>query len=128
MTVSTAMSAAMSANMAMDVQGRTINSLCAKRRGSHVRARPRPLEIEPADPAVDIQYLADERQAVTDARSHRGGIDLVERDAAGRHFGVVVAAIAGDVERPLHERVRQPAPILARQVRQRRRTVDAGAG
>ena len=96
----------------MDVQGRTIKSLCAKRGGSDVRARPRPLEIEAADPAVDIQYFADERQAVTHALPHRRRIDLVERDAAGRHFRVVVAAVAGDVERPLHERMRQRPAIL----------------
>ena len=43
------------------------------------------------------------------ARLHRAVIDLVQRHAAGRHLGVVVAAAVADVERRVHERV-APAP------------------
>src|ERR1043166_3631743 len=107
MTVSTAISSAMSANMAIDVQGRTIESLCAKRGGRHARARPGPLEVESADSAVDVENFSDQPQPRTDARSHRRRIDLVERHAAGRCLRVVVAAIAGDGESPRHERGRQ---------------------
>src|SRR4051812_48544459 len=101
MIVSTAISTAISANIAMDVQGRTMPSLCAKGGGRHVRARPGPLKIEAADPPVDVEDLADERQPGTHTRPHRRRIDFVERDAAGGDLGVVVAAIAFHGERPL---------------------------
>src|SRR2546423_9877686 len=114
MIVSTAISTAISANMAIDVHGRTIPPLCAKRGSRHVAARPRPLKIEPPNAAVHVEDLADERQPRTDARLHRRWVDLVERHAAGRDLGVGVAAIAFDRKRPLDERMRQAPPILAR--------------
>src|SRR5215472_14196526 len=113
MTVSTAINTAMSANMAMDVHGRTIGPLCAKGRSRDPRARPGPLEIEPADAAVDVEDLPHERQPRTHPGLHRRWIDFVERHATGCRLGDVVAAIARDAERPLHERMRQRAPVVA---------------
>src|SRR6516162_7931058 len=100
MTVSTAMSTAMNANMAIDVPGRTIEPLCANGRGAYARARPRPLEVETANTAVDVEDLAHQKESRPDPRGHRGRIDLVERNASGRHLGVVVAARPLDGERP----------------------------
>jgi len=69
MTVSTAMSTAMSANMAVDVQGRTSGLNYVPRADAATRApRPGPLKVEPADPAVHIQNLSDEEQTVTHTR------------------------------------------------------------
>ncbi len=53
----------MNANMAMDVRGRTIAHYVPSARGGDARARPRPLEIEAADPAVDVENLADQEQS-----------------------------------------------------------------
>src|SRR6185312_17240307 len=103
MIVSTAMRTAMKANIAIDVQGR-IRSLCAKRAGGDARARPRPLKVEAADAAVDVEDLADEPQSRAHTRRHRRWIDLVERHAAGSGFRVVVAAVADDVQRPRGQR------------------------
>ena len=60
-----------------------------------VAGRPRPLEVEPADPAVDVEHFADQKQPRAHPRLHRRRIDLGQRDAAGRGLGVVVAARAG---------------------------------
>src|SRR5262252_11205955 len=100
------MRTAMGANMAIDVQGRTTGPLCAKRTRGHPRARPGPLEIETADTSVDVENLSDEPQPPTHTRPHRRRIDFVHRDAARRCFGVVVAAIANHVQRPVDERMR----------------------
>src|SRR5215813_3305155 len=94
MRVSTPINSAMSANMAMDVQGRTIDSLCAKGRSGDSSARPGPLKIEATDTPVDVENLPDERQPLAHPRTHRRRIDFVERDASSRRFGDVVAAIA----------------------------------
>src|SRR5436309_7286765 len=118
------MSSAMSANVAMDAHGRTIRPLCAKRRRGDVRARPRPLKVEAADAAVDVENLADERQPLTDSGTHRRRIDFVERDAARRNLGVVVATIAGNVEWPVHKRVRQASAVFPRQMSERRVSSD----
>src|SRR5436190_2141370 len=81
----------------------------------HVRARPRPLKIEAADPAVDVEDLADEKQARAHPRLHRRRIDLGDVDAAGGHLREVVAARVDVRQRPRDERVHEAAAILARQ-------------
>src|SRR6185369_12623011 len=118
------MSTAMNANIAIDAAGRTIASLCAKARRAYARARPRPLEIEAADTSVDVENLAGEEQPGADARGHGRRIDLVERNSARRDLGVVVAARLLDGERPSDEGLREPSPIVAAEVRERRPPVE----
>src|SRR5215831_12692852 len=127
MTVSTAMSTAMNANIAIDVVGRTIKSLCANGCGADARARPCPLEVETADPAVDVENLADQKESGPDPRRHRGRIDLVERHASSRHLGVVVAARALDGERPTDQRVDETPAVVSCEMRERRTFVDCKA-
>src|SRR5260370_891789 len=64
-------------------------------------ACPGPLEVEAADAAVDVEDLAAEVEVLATARFHSGQIDLLERDAACRHLGVVEAAVADDGERAI---------------------------
>src|SRR5580704_4048273 len=66
-----------------------------RRRQSRSRASgeeagcPRPLKVESADPAVAVQRLARQVQAGNFPRLHRAEIDLVQRNAPGRHLGVI---------------------------------------
>jgi hypothetical protein len=67
---------------------RMLSSSCTSQRASgYVRARPRPLKIEPANPSVHVEDLANEKQSRAHAGRHRGG-SIVERNAARRGFGV----------------------------------------
>ena len=88
-----------------------------------VAGRPRPLEVEPADPAVDVEHFARRRYSPGQTRDAIvAGSISVERDAAGRRLGEVVAARVDDRQRPFDERARQTPPLgVAREVRERRR-------
>ena len=93
----------------------------------HIPRSPRPLEVEAAEPTVDVQHFAGQVQPGTHARLHRRGIDLIERYAAGRGLGVVEPAAACDGQRPRGQRVREAAAVLSRQMRQRARRVEMRA-
>ncbi len=67
--------------------------------------RPRPLEVETAEPAVHIEHLAHEKQSPAFPRLHRRGIDLIERNTPGRRFGVAVAAAVVHAQRQLRQRM-----------------------
>ena len=58
----------------------------------HPARRPRPLEVEAAEPPVHVEDLAHEVEARLPPRLHRRGVDLVERNASGGDLGVGVAA------------------------------------
>ena len=92
------------------------------------RARPRPLEIEPAQPSVDVQHFANQIESGTAARSHGRRVDLAKVDAARRGLGIVVAACLVHRERPGRQRADQPPAVVAREMRQRCRRVDVEAG
>src|SRR5215471_14233307 len=127
MTVSTAMSTAINANMAIDVPGRTIEPLCANGRGAYARARPRPLEVEATDPAVDVEDFAHQKESRPDPRGHRGRIDLVERNASGGHLGIVIAARPFDGERPSDQRVHETPAVVPCEMGERHALVDSEA-
>src|SRR5688572_22302464 len=56
------------------------------------RAGPRPLKVEAAEAAIDVQDLAHEMKPGAAPRCHGRGIDLAQVDAAGRGLREVVAA------------------------------------
>jgi hypothetical protein len=93
----------------------------------HPRRRPRPLKVEAANPTIDVEHLANQVQPAADARFHGRRVDLGERNPTGSDLCVVVSAAVADIERRLEERMNQPSSIVARQVRQRRRGIDARA-
>src|SRR5437762_14183378 len=91
---------------------------CAHRTARDIPGRPGPLKIEASNPSVDIEHLADEVETGTDSRCQRRRIDLVERDAAGRGFCIVVATGRCNGERPFDERASEGSSLRACKMRQ----------
>src|SRR6185295_9468810 len=77
-------------------------------------SRERRREVEAADRAVEVEDLAGEEEAGNAARLERLRVDLVERDAAARHFGEVEAARAVDQQRRREEEVAEARAFAPR--------------
>src|SRR5262249_54433655 len=98
----------------------------ARRAPGDVAARPRPLEVVAADPAVDVADLADDVEARTRPRLHRLEPDLRQRHAARGDLGMREAAVAGDRERPFGRGARQSAALAAHELAHRARGRNPG--
>ena len=95
-----------------------------ERAARNLARRPRPLEIEAANPPIDVENLADKIQPGQTRDSIVAGSISVERHAARRDLRVVVPARAGDRQRPRDQRMHQAPAIVARQVRQAWSPID----
>ena len=83
------------------------------RRGTFSRelsAGPCPLEVETANPSVDIADLAAEVKARDEARFHRAEVKFAEGNASRRHLGEIPPAIPADWNRKPRRGPRQ-APL-----------------
>src|SRR6185437_5833437 len=70
------------------------------RRARRLPRRPRPLEVVAAEPAGDVDHLADEVEAGHEFRLHRAGGEPIGVDAAESDFGGAVAFRAAGGDRP----------------------------
>src|SRR6185312_7716225 len=73
------------------------------RRARRLPRRPRPLEVVAAEPAVDVDHLADEVEAGHEFRLHRAGGEAIGVDAAESDLGGAVAFRAAGGDRPRGE-------------------------
>src|ERR1051326_577575 len=96
-------------------------SLAAHVHPGETSARPRPLKIETADAAVDVEDLAAEREPFAPSRAHRSEIDLIERHAACRHFREVESTIAHDRQIELDEIADGATAFFLRELRENER-------
>jgi hypothetical protein len=83
------------------------------------RGRPRPLKIEAAEAAIDVQDFSDQEQPGTASGFQTPGVDFLERDTTGRDLGEAVAPAVADGQRRREQRMQQTAARRAAQMRDR---------
>src|SRR5258705_722941 len=101
--------------------------LCGSRAAGGAAGRPRPEEIVPPNGPERINCVTPEEQPGMAAALHGARIHLGKADAAASHFGLLVPFVARPGELAMQQRVEEPAPLVAGELRERARRLHLRA-
>src|SRR4029077_3813809 len=89
--------------------------------------RPRPEKVVSPDWAECVEQLAAEKQPGMLPALHRSRVDLPKAHPAAGHFGLPVPFVSGPRQLAPDERLDDPEPLCAPQIRKGAPRIDAGA-